>query len=191
MWGVKGIQGVTQKVSSFLFDEEEEEEIGEPEKEEKAEKEEIKNRPQVRTKAEKQVVGGMEYREMPVRHEEIPFRPQFVVKPAKPARTERPKLTVHESPSLQIKVFVPRSFDEVQHIADCLKKKQAVVINYEMTAPQDQFRISDFMNGTCYVLNGGAQVITKQSVLYVPQGVTINKDSYSSFENAMPQFGKM
>jgi cell division inhibitor SepF len=116
-----------------------------------------------------------------------PLQPQPSFVP-QPPRMDRPKLTVHENPSLKIKVFKPKSFDEVRHIADCLKNKQAVIINYEAIELHEQLRISDFMNGACYVLNGNAQMITKYSVLYVPQNVSISKDMFSY--DSMPSFAK-
>lgn len=183
MWGVNTVKNTAQKISDLIFEEKDEyEEIFEEEETVTA-----KNKDNVRmerTEMKQRVVGD----------EAAAYTvPQFVSN--KSAKQERPKLTVHESPSLQIKVFKPRGFDEVRHIADCLKSKQAVVINYELTEMVDMVRISDFMNGACYVLQGHVQPITRESVLYVPHNVTISKDMFDYSSGAaghsMPSFGKV
>ncbi|MDF2564487.1 MAG: sepF 1 [Massilibacillus sp.] len=94
-------------------------------------------------------------------------------------KMERPVLTVHTNPDLKIKVFVPTTFDQANLIADCLKSKESVVVNYEQVDNKEQRRLCDFLNGVCYVLNGGVQRITNVSVLYVPDNVEISKEMCS------------
>lgn len=91
-------------------------------------------------------------------------------------KTERPVLTVHTNPDLKIKVFVPTTFDQANLIANCIKNKEAVVVNYEQVDTKEQRRLCDFLNGVCYVLDGGVQRITNVSVLYVPENVEISKE---------------
>jgi len=94
-------------------------------------------------------------------------------------KMERPVLTVHTNPDLKIKVFVPTTFDQANLIADCLKNRESVVVNYEQVDDKEQRRLCDFLNGVCYVLNGGVQRITNVSVLYVPDNVEISKEMCS------------
>ncbi|MDF2858748.1 MAG: sepF 1 [Neobacillus sp.] len=94
-------------------------------------------------------------------------------------KMERPVLTVHTNPDLKIKVFVPMTFDQANLIADCLKNRESVVVNYEQVDDKEQRRLCDFLNGVCYVLNGGVQRITNVSVLYVPDNVEISKEMCS------------
>lgn len=94
-------------------------------------------------------------------------------------KLERPVLTVHTNPDLKIKVFVPTAFDQANLIADCLKNRESVVVNYEQVDDKEQRRLCDFLNGVCYVLNGGVQRITNVSVLYVPDNVEISKEMCS------------
>lgn len=94
-------------------------------------------------------------------------------------KLERPVLTVHTNPDLKIKVFVPTTFDQANLIADCLKNRESVVVNYEQVEDKEQRRLCDFLNGVCYVLNGGVQRITNVSVLYVPDNVEISKEMCS------------
>ena len=64
-------------------------------------------------------------------------------------------------------------------IANKLKAKQAVMINYDLVDDRTQQRINDFINGVCYVLNGAVQVISDKIVLYVPEHTEIGKELYA------------
>lgn len=98
----------------------------------------------------------------------VNFAPQQVA--------ERPKFKLHTSntPSLNMEVHVPQSFDQVRVIGDQLKKKNAVIVNYEMLGVHDQRRICDFLNGLTYVLDGDVKRISNHIVLYVPDGVDVS-----------------
>lgn len=90
---------------------------------------------------------------------------------------QRPALKVHTTkvPELKMAVYVPTSFDEVNVIADALKRKQAAVVNYEQTSAAEQRRICDFLNGVCYVLDGDVKRVSEAMVLYVPETVEIGQ----------------
>ena len=90
---------------------------------------------------------------------------------------QRPVLTVHTTkiPELKIMIFAPAVFDEVNVIADALKQKKAVVVNYEKADSAQQRRLCDFINGVCYVLNGEAKRISETMVLYVPENVEVGQ----------------
>lgn len=72
-------------------------------------------------------------------------------------------------------IFAPTVFDEVNVIADALKQKKAVVVNYEKADSAQQRRLCDFINGVCYVLNGEAKRISETMVLYVPENVEVGQ----------------
>lgn len=109
--------------------------------------------------------GGMRYTATPVT-------------PPPPQQPARPQLTVHtgkasqgQGQSLMIKLYVPRNFDQVTDVADDIKSRRAVLINYDKVDLSEQRRICDFVNGVCYVTNGDARRISNNIVLYVPDGV--------------------
>ncbi|MBR3624135.1 MAG: cell division protein SepF [Selenomonadaceae bacterium] len=79
------------------------------------------------------------------------------------------------APSLNVEVYAPKNFDQVRSIGDQLKRKNAVVVNYEMLGIPDQRRICDFLNGLIYVLDGDVKRISNNIVLYVPEGVTVSE----------------
>lgn len=89
----------------------------------------------------------------------------------------RPKFKVHTNnvPKLKVKIYAPRNFDQVAAIADDLRAGRACVVNYERVENSEQRRICDFVNGTCYVLDGCARRISDQIVLYVPRGVDVSE----------------
>ena len=64
-------------------------------------------------------------------------------------QTSRPQLTVHTTKpqELMIKLYVPTDFEQVTAVADDIKSKRAVVINYEKVDLAEQRRICDFVNG--------------------------------------------
>ena len=87
--------------------------------------------------------------------------------PSRPA----PKARAAKAQELMIKLYTPTTFDQVTDVADDIKGKRAVVINYEKVDLSEQRRICDFVNGVCYVTNGDARRISSSIVLYVPDGV--------------------
>ena len=89
--------------------------------------------------------------------------------------SNRPQLTVHttKTSELKVQIYAPSTFDQVAAISDDLKAGKACVVNYEKVEDAEQRRICDFVNGTCYVLDGCAKRISGKIVLYVPQGVDV------------------
>lgn len=87
----------------------------------------------------------------------------------------RPNLVVHEAPKLKVQIYTPTSFDQAAGIADDLRDHRAVVVNYERVETELQRRICDFINGCCYVTDGGVKRISDMIVLYVPEGVNVSE----------------
>lgn len=93
----------------------------------------------------------------------------------------RPKLKVHSQSAGNLKVIVdlPTDFDDVQAYADYLRNSVAVVINYQQVDIATQQRMSDFLNGVCYVLGGSVQLISEQVVLYAYANIEVDKKIFS------------
>lgn len=94
---------------------------------------------------------------------------------------DQPKLKVFKHPDMNVLVFTPTNFNDTRYIADALKNRRIIVINFEKVETSEQIRVSDFMNGACYVLDGSVKQITKKMSLYVPKGISIE------FETSRPQ----
>ena len=55
---------------------------------------------------------------------------------------------------MKVIVIEPKSFDDAQQVANSLREKKPVVINFENTEAEAAKRIIDFISGTTYALNG-------------------------------------
>ena len=81
----------------------------------------------------------------------------------------------------QMKVMVvePFAFDDAQHVADHLKNRKPVVINFENCDKEVAKRMIDFISGTTYALGGSIQKIGNNIFLCAPNNVDV---SYSPHE---------
>ena len=77
--------------------------------------------------------------------------------------------------SMELAVAEPASFDEVQLIADQLKKDVGVVVNVEQLDRGEARRVVDFLSGTVYALNGEMQQVSAHVVMFVPQQARIQR----------------
>ena len=89
--------------------------------------------------------------------------------------SSHPFLTLHKAQNtdLSVKIHVPHEFGDVRRIADDLKARRAVIVNFEEVEESSQRRICDFTNGVCYMMDGQARRITETMVMYVPAGVNV------------------
>ncbi|SFL73497.1 cell division protein SepF [Pelosinus propionicus] len=81
----------------------------------------------------------------------------------------------------QMKVMVvePFSFDDAQHVADHLKNRKPVVVNFENCDKEVAKRMIDFISGTTYALAGSIQKIGNNIFLCAPNNVDV---TYSPHE---------
>lgn len=81
----------------------------------------------------------------------------------------------------QMKVMVvePFTFDDAQHIADHLKNRKPVVVNFENCDKEAAKRMIDFISGTTYALGGSIQKIGNNIFLCAPNNVDV---AYSPHE---------
>lgn len=102
-----------------------------------------------------------------------------VVASSSAAAQKRPNLTLHTDNTrvaeMKIRIFMPQRFDDVREIADALKTKNSVIVNYERVELPEQQRICDFLNGVCYIKDGFVHRISNTMVLYAPNGVEVNE----------------
>ena len=88
-----------------------------------------------------------------------------------PVIAMKPQLTVVKGSGISVRINKPAKFEEVRIIADDLLKKNVVIVNYELVDKDEQVRISDFVNGVCYVTDGHVNPISEKIILYTPNGV--------------------
>ncbi|MHA6251370.1 cell division protein SepF [Oceanobacillus sp. CAU 1775] len=76
-------------------------------------------------------------------------------------------------PTQKVVLCEPRSYGEVQEIADNIVNKRAVVINLQRVDNQQAKRIVDFLSGTVYAVNGDIQKLGAETFLCTPDNVDV------------------
>ncbi len=77
----------------------------------------------------------------------------------------------------QTRITVRRSvqtFDDARRAADGLKDGQQQIVNLEQTPADMAERITDFLNGATYALDGSVEKIGEQVYLFTPSTVVID-----------------
>ena len=67
----------------------------------------------------------------------------------------------------------PRAFSEAQQIADYLKARNQVVVNFKRVTSDVSKRIMDFLNGIVYAIEGKMEKLGPGIVLCAPKGFEI------------------
>ena len=78
----------------------------------------------------------------------------------------------------------PETCDDSQSIADYIRDRKPVVINFESTPDDIAKRVVDFVSGATYALDGNIQKVGKEIFLCVPSNVTVDhgkRDDYGDF----------
>lgn len=92
---------------------------------------------------------------------------------------------------MKVVVIEPKSFDDAQQVANCLRDKRPVVINFENTIEEDAKRITDFISGTIYALNGEIKKVSNNVFFCAPSNVNISySEDKKSVSTEMPWLKK-
>ncbi len=75
---------------------------------------------------------------------------------------------------MKVVVIEPKSFDDVQQVANTLKEKRPVVINFEHTDAEVAHRIIDFISGTTYAIAGDIKKLGHNVFLCAPNNVSVS-----------------
>ncbi len=97
--------------------------------------------------------------------------------------------SIRESSMAHMKVMViePKSFDDAQQVANCLKEKRPIIINFENTDEAAAKRIIDFISGTTYALSGEIKKVSRNVFLCAPSNVNISySQEQKSISTEMP-----
>ncbi|MFN7250923.1 MAG: cell division protein SepF [Anaerobacillus sp.] len=79
--------------------------------------------------------------------------------------------SVHKA--AKVMLLEPRTYDEVQDIADHLKNRKSVVINLQRISHDQAKRIVDFLSGTVYAIGGDIQKLGANIFLCTPDNVDV------------------
>lgn len=67
----------------------------------------------------------------------------------------------------------PRAYSESQTIADHLKSRNSVVVNFKRVTKDQQRRILDFLSGTLYAIGGDLQKVGEGIYLCTPKNIDV------------------
>ena len=73
----------------------------------------------------------------------------------------------------KINTIRPKNFDHAQEVANSLRDKIPVIINFEETDTETAKRIIDFISGTTYALNGDIKKVSQNVFVCAPSSVTV------------------
>jgi len=99
--------------------------------------------------------------------------------PALPEREGRSAaniVSIHSGKGLKVIVCEPERFEEAQALADHLKNRRQIVLNFESTRPEISQKIIDFISGAVYSLDGQSQQLGQNIFLFAPSSVEISSD---------------
>jgi|SRR4051794_19736981 cell division inhibitor SepF len=80
------------------------------------------------------------------------------------------------SPSVQVHLVIPRSFNDAQQIADRFKDGVPVILNLQGTDTELSKRLIDFASGLTYALDGGMQRVADKVFLLTPRNVSVSAE---------------
>lgn len=83
----------------------------------------------------------------------------------------RPNLKLIKAPEFVMKLYQPTDYSQIVAIADDILAHKAAVVNYEFVHAEEQRRISDYIDGVCYAVDGTVTQISEKISLYVPAGI--------------------
>ena len=82
------------------------------------------------------------------------------------------------SPQVQMHIVEPKSYGEVQSIADKYKQGIPVIMNMTVTPPDVAKRILDFASGLTYGLGGGLEKISDRVFMLTPANVDVSAGDF-------------
>ncbi|PKM76326.1 MAG: cell division protein SepF [Firmicutes bacterium HGW-Firmicutes-15] len=85
-------------------------------------------------------------------------------------------VSIHSGKNLKVIVCEPERFEEVQALADHLKNRKQIILNFEATPPDVSQKIIDFISGAVYSLDGQSQQLGHNIFLFAPSSVEITTD---------------
>lgn len=127
----------------------------------------------------------------PVQEEEEPVRKSFLnfrkKNEAKEKLSEAPEMRQSpktitlpvENKIINVVILEPVDFNDSQKVADYLRRNQPVVVNFTNTDPVVAKRMSDYISGTIYALNGGMKKLGRSILVCAPKNVDIDAGTES------------
>ena len=102
------------------------------------------------------------------------FARKNVEKTVEPVATGKTVSMPIADKQVRVVVIEPTTFDDSQKIADYLRGNQPVVVNFENTDNIVTKRMTDFISGTIYALQGSMKKIGRSILVCAPKNVDID-----------------
>lgn len=83
-------------------------------------------------------------------------------------------LAAIQQPNSKVVLCEPRSYSEVQEVADHIINYRAVIINLQRVDHTQAKRIVDFLSGTVYAIKGDIQKLGEETFLCTPDNVEVS-----------------
>lgn len=83
-------------------------------------------------------------------------------------------VNIHTNVQMEVVITTPESLEEAGEVCDDLKAKKTVVVNLEKVEHETAQRISDFLCGACYALDGSIRLISDEIFIIGPLNVDIS-----------------
>ncbi|HHW44799.1 DUF552 domain-containing protein [Desulfofundulus thermobenzoicus] len=93
-----------------------------------------------------------------------------------PSRRRGQVVSLHTQRQVRVIVAEPKTFDEVQSIAEHLKNRRPVIVNLERADGGLARRVLDFVLGATYALDGNIKKVGNGIFLSVPSNMEISGD---------------
>lgn len=90
------------------------------------------------------------------------------------SKYEQPAKPINTHFDATMVLYEPRSYDEAQDTADCLKDSKACLINLHRLNPDFAQRTIDFLTGVVYALDGKIQKVGPNIILCTPKTIDVN-----------------
>jgi cell division inhibitor SepF len=74
----------------------------------------------------------------------------------------------------KITTIKPKSFEDAQTVANFLRDKIPVIVNFEETDINDAKRIIDFISGTTYAVDGKIRQVSSKVFICAPENITVS-----------------
>ncbi|HEY3315262.1 MAG TPA: cell division protein SepF, partial [Bacillota bacterium] len=118
---------------------------------------------------------GFEQEEVEIEEEAYePAPPPQEAEPEKPrGRGRGAVVNLPAAKPIKVVVVEPKSFDEVENIAENLKNRRPIIVNLEEVDKELARRVIDFLSGTAFAIDGITQRISAGVFLFAPNSVDV------------------
>ncbi|MEC6747619.1 cell division protein SepF [Marinilactibacillus sp. XAAS-LB27] len=158
--------GIKDRLNNFFFLEEDSEEIEEVTEQKSAPK-------QVREKATPKVEKTVVAKTQPIRKSAAPAQSPNIVAINHQQAIKKPRINVME----------PRTYSEVQSVADILLNNQSVILNFRRMEKDQAKKVIDFLMGTTYAIKGDIERIGDEIFVCTPNSVELDGAELQALKN--------